>query len=287
MDGRTWERQAIAATLHAIRRNVVTDGWSCEGKKVLVTGGSTGIGAALAEGFAARGAVVGICARRKDMLDDVLARLHTHQPECRAWVVDLAELAGIDAFARQADEELGGIDVLVNNAGMPKRRVVTDLTNDEVERVMALNYLSPVRLTLALLPALIERQGRVVWVSSVAARLSPPHETAYAASKAAVSAFAESMQVDLGDTGLKVHVVYPGVIDTELFHLPDNEESFADIEALPVEAMVEPVISMMENDGFEVAVPDWFGPVFAAKYPDVGAFLQGSIAWARDKGALV
>jgi NAD(P)-dependent dehydrogenase (short-subunit alcohol dehydrogenase family) len=265
---------------------VTTDRWSFEEKKVLVTGASVGIGAALAEGFAARGATVGICARRAEKLAEVVERLQALQPACRAWTVDLADLDGLAAFAARADEELGGIDVLVNNAGIPKRRIVTDLSVREVEDTMAINYFSPVRLTLALLPGIIERRGRIVFVSSVAARLSPPHEAAYAATKAALSAFAESTQVDLGDTGVRGHCVYPGVIDTDLFHLPDNEESFADIEALPVEAMIEPVCSMMEEGRFEVAVPDWFGDVFAGKYRDVGAFLDGSIAWARDKSAL-
>ena len=116
---------------------------------VLVTGASSGIGAATALAFAERGATVGICARREDRLAEVLADL----PGGRSWVVDLADLDGIDAFAARADAELGGIDVLVNNAGIPKRRRTTTMTADDVESVMAINYFSPVRLTLALLPA--------------------------------------------------------------------------------------------------------------------------------------
>src|SRR5687767_12457318 len=102
--------------------------YSIDGKHILVTGASSGIGAALAEGFAQRGAVVGICARRADRLDDVLERVRAHSPSSRSWTVDLADLSGIDGFARQVEEELGGVDVLVNNAGIPKRRRVTDLT---------------------------------------------------------------------------------------------------------------------------------------------------------------
>src|SRR5215475_9166074 len=99
-------------------------GYSPAGKNVLVTGASAGIGAALAEGFAARGATVGICARRTDRLDAVLARCREHAPESRAWTIDLSDLDGLDAFARRAADELGGIDVLVNNAGIPKRKPV-------------------------------------------------------------------------------------------------------------------------------------------------------------------
>jgi len=145
--------------------------YSLAGKKVLVTGASSGIGAALAEGFAERGAIVGICARREDRLREVLERLRKHSPASRSWVVDLSELGGVESFARRADDEMGGVDVLLNNAGVPKRRPVTELTPKVVEAVMALNYSSPVRLTLALLPGLIERGGRIVNISSVAARL--------------------------------------------------------------------------------------------------------------------
>ncbi len=255
--------------------------FTLNGKRVLVTGASSGIGAALAEAFAERGALVGICARRKDRLEEVLERVRAHSPGSRAWAVDLADLDGVAPFARRAERELGGIDVLVNNAGMPKRRRVTELTPEVVEQVMALNYFSPVRLTLALLPGLIERRGRIVNVSSVAARLGPPGEAAYTASKAALTGWSESMQVDLADTGVKVHVVNPGVIDTELFHLPDNDPVTPALEALPVSAIVEPVLAQLGKGTFEIYIPAWLGDVVGRKFPDTTAFLEGTIAWLR------
>jgi NAD(P)-dependent dehydrogenase (short-subunit alcohol dehydrogenase family) len=262
-------------------------GYSLEGKKVLVTGGSSGIGAALAEGFARAGATVGICARRPDRLAEVLERVRVHAPESRSWTVDLDDLDGIEAFARRVEADLGGVDVLVNNAGIPKRRKVTDLTPDVVESVMRINYFSPVRLTLALLPGIESRGGRVVNISSVAARLGPPAEAAYSASKAAVTAWSESMQVDLGIAGsqVRVHVVNPGVFDTELFHLPDNDEFVAAIEMLPVESIVDPILAMIDAGTFEIYVPDWFAGIAANKATDTGAFLANSIAWARQQNA--
>jgi len=126
---------------------------------ILVTGASSGIGAATARAFAARGDRVGICARRRDRLAEVVVDLAGG----KHWVVDLADLDGIEAFAARADEELGGIDVLVNNAGIPKRRRATTMSADDVEGVMAMNYFSPARLTLALLPRMIERgRGDIV-----------------------------------------------------------------------------------------------------------------------------
>ncbi len=258
--------------------------YDLKGKHVLVTGGSAGIGAALAEGFAARGATVGICGRRTDRLADVLARCQAHAPESRSWAIDLSDLAALPGFAAQVSSEMGGVDVLVNNAGIPKRKPVPALTPEIVDQVNRINYLSPVHLTLALLPEITERAGRIVFVSSVAARLSPPAEAAYAATKAAISAWAECMKVDLRDTDVGIHVVYPGVIDTELFHLPDNDPlPDTGVEMLPVDAMVEPVLGAIESGRFEVAVPDWFNGVFEGKYKDVSAFLDGTIAFVRSQ----
>ncbi|MDQ1466001.1 MAG: hypothetical protein QOH10_416 [Actinomycetota bacterium] len=262
-------------------------GYSLEGKNVLVTGGSSGIGAALAEGFARSGATVGICARRADRLAEVLERVRAHAPDSRSWTVDLSDLDGIESFARRVEDDLGGVDVLVNNAGIPKRRGVADLTPDVVEAVMRINYFSPIRLTLALLPGIEKRNGRIVNISSVAARLGPPAEAAYAASKAAVTAWSESMMVDLGIAGssVRVHVVNPGVFDTELFHLPDNDEFVAAIEMLPVSTIVDPILAMIDAGTFEIYVPDWFAEIAANKAKDTGTFLAGSIAWARSQKA--
>jgi len=251
---------------------------------VLVTGASSGIGAATALAFAERGDTVGICARREDRLKDVLADCQKTAPDSRMWVIDLSDLDAVTDFAERADDELGGIDLLINNAGIPKRRHALQLTPDVVDDVMAINYSSPVRLTLALLPRMIKRgSGRILTISSVAARFGPPREAAYSASKAALSAFMESLAVDLDGTDIKIHLVNPGIIDTELFHLPDNEQSLADIEALPVEALVDAVKQQIADNTFEIYVPDWFKDVVPGRYADLGPFIEGSKEYTRER----
>ena len=188
----------------------------------------------------------------------------------------------MDRLAADALAELGGVDILVNNAGIPKRRHVTRLDPATVESVMALNYLSPVRLTLALLPQMIERgSGRVVNVSSVAAPLSSPGEAAYDASKAALAVFSEAMAVDLWDTGVKVTVVYPGVVDTELFTLPDNDPFVAGVEAVPVAEAVDAIMAGIAAGALSVYVPEFFAELAAGKAQNVEGFLAGAAAYVK------
>jgi short-subunit dehydrogenase len=254
------------------------------GKRVLVTGASSGIGAELAERCAAAGAVVGICARRKDRLGAVLERCQKHAPESRMWVRDLADFDQVDELARLVQDELGGIDVLVNNAGAPKRKHVTALDARTVEALIHQNYLSPIRLTLALLPAMVARgSGLFVNISSVAATLSSPGEAAYDASKAALSVFSEAMAIDLWDTGVRVLIVYPGVVDTELFTIPDNDPLSPTIAKIPVAEFVDGVMDAIARDALEVYIPGWFKQVASGKAGNVEGFLAGSANWVRQQ----
>jgi NAD(P)-dependent dehydrogenase (short-subunit alcohol dehydrogenase family) len=257
-------------------------GFDVSGKTVLVTGASSGIGAALAVAFAEAGATVGICARRADRLAEVHERCAAVAPDSRQWVVDLADPSQVDRLAVDAVEGLGAVDVLVNNAGIPCRRHVTALTPADVERVMAINFLSPVRLTQALLPHLLGRPaGRIVNVSSVAATLSSPNEAAYDASKAALTAFSEAMAIDLWDTSVKVLLVYPGLFATELIDAPGNDPIIAGVEADDVASLPPVVLEALAEDRSECYVPAWFADVASGKAANVQGFLAGAAEFVR------
>jgi short-subunit dehydrogenase len=254
------------------------------GKRVLVTGASSGIGAGLAVGFARAGATVGIAARREDRLAKVLETCRETSPGSRMWVADLAEPGTVDRLAADATEELGGVDILVNCAGIPKRRHVTRLDARTVTDVMNINYLSPVRLTLALLPQMLGRgDGLVVNVASVAATLSSPGEAAYDASKAALAVFSEAMFADLFGSGVRVLIVYPGVVDTELFHLPDNDAPIDAVTPITVEEAVDAVFKAIEDGVVEVYVPEWFRKIVVDKASDVEHFLSGAAEFVRSR----
>ncbi|MBO0866485.1 MAG: SDR family NAD(P)-dependent oxidoreductase, partial [Mycobacterium sp.] len=114
--------------------------YSTAGKRILITGASSGVGAALARKLALGNAVVGLIARRRDRLEAVLADCRRSSPASQMWVGDLADTAVVEQLALRAWEGLGGIDVLVNNAAIPKRRMVTRLDPSAVEAVMRVNF---------------------------------------------------------------------------------------------------------------------------------------------------
>ena len=199
--------------------------WNGSGRRVVVTGASSGIGAAAAVEAARAGAIVALVARRADRLADVLAECRQHSPASQMVVADLSDLDGIEGVAAELVDALGAVDVLINNAGVPKRRGVADLTPDDVEGVMHINYFSPVRLTLALLPGMIERNdGDIVNVSSMGVHMAAFRVSAYSATKAALEMFSEGLHLELAGTGVRSHLFIPGSTDSEFSSKKDGND---------------------------------------------------------------
>ncbi len=254
---------------------------SVEGATVLVTGASSGIGAALAPLLAERGATVGVVARRADRLDEVLERCQAHAPESRSWVADLGDVDRAEQLALEAWDAFGGVDVLVHNAAIPKRRRIQELTADEVDHVMRVNFFAPARMTMAVLPRMLARdKGVIVNVSSLGGRLGIAHEAAYCASKFALCGWSESLALDLWDTGVDVRLVIPGPIDTEIWDLPDNEAPLYDGPKEPPATVAAAIVDAIEGDGFEVYSPDMRG-IAEFKTGNIDAFLAGVAEMAR------
>ena len=255
--------------------------FSAAGRRILITGASSGIGAALARELAARGAVVGLIARRRDRLEEVLAECRRTSPDSAMWVADLADTSAAGDVALRAWDALAGIDVLVNNAAMPKRRSVTALSPAEVEIVMRINFFAPMHLTLALLPRMLERNtGMIVNVSSVGGRLGIIHEAAYCASKFALCGWSESMAVDLHRTGISVKLVEPGPVDTEIWDHPGSEKPLYDGPKFPADEIANGIIEALGSDSFEHYVPD-MKAVVDGKNADIDAFIAGIAQMAK------
>lgn len=229
------------------------------GATVLVTGASSGIGEALAPQLAARGATVGIVARRADRLEPVLAACREHSPASAMWAADLSDLDTAVRVAREAEATFGHVDVLVNNAAIGKRKLVPTLTDDDLDTTMRTNFTSPVRMAMTLLPAMLARaSGLIVNVSSMGGRLGIAHEAAYCASKFALAGWSESARLDLDATGVKVKLVLPGPIATEIWEVrPGELPGMYDGPFVTAADCAADIVAAIEDpDGFEYYTPE-------------------------------
>lgn len=190
------------------------------GKRVLITGASSGIGEAGAEAFAAEGAEVILVARRAELLDEVAARIADGGGTAAALPCDLSDLAAVDALAATVDQRFGGVDILVNNAGRSIRRPLAESLErwHDVERTMALNYYSPLRLIRGLAPGMIERgDGHIINVVTwgVLSEASPLFSV-YNASKAALSAVSRVIETEWSHFGVHSTALYYPLVATPM-----------------------------------------------------------------------
>jgi NAD(P)-dependent dehydrogenase (short-subunit alcohol dehydrogenase family) len=188
------------------------------GKVVLITGGSSGIGFAAAQRCADAGAKVVIVARDADKLEAARTKLAEHGGTIFAYQCDLTDYQACDGFARQVLAEHGGVDVLVNNAGRSIRRSI-DLSYDrfhDFERTMQLNYFAVVRLTMALLPSMLERGGHIVNISSIGVLSNAPRFSGYVSSKAAMEAWTRCAAAELADRGVSFTIINMPLVRTPM-----------------------------------------------------------------------
>ena len=229
---------------------------------VLVTGASSGIGRALSLRVAARGARVGLVARRAEALEALAEEIREAGGEAVALPCDVADREAALHCARLAAERIGPVDVLVNNAGYGHHRRFLDWDLDDMERMMRVNYSGALFFTKALLPAMVLRgRGWIVMVSSLAGRIATPGESAYAASKHAMRALGQSISLEVEDAGVHVLNVYPGVIDTPFFdaealaRMPDTAKR----GMAPPEKLVEAILAALASGRRELTWPRWLG----------------------------
>lgn len=185
------------------------------GKWVWITGASSGIGEACARAFAREGAKLVLSARRRDELERVAKGLGA--AEVLVEPLDQSALDTIDAITERVLARTGGIDVMVHNAGISQRGRAIDTKLAVDERIMRVNYLGPVAITKALLPSMVRRRtGHFVVISSLVGAFGTPLRSSYSASKHALHGFFDSLRAEHHDDGLRVTIVCPGFVRTEV-----------------------------------------------------------------------
>jgi short-subunit dehydrogenase len=241
---------------------------SLRGINAVVTGASSGIGRGLALRLAREGARVALVARRADRLESIVAEITAAGGEALALPCDVADRAHVFAAAQQALERFGAIDLLVNNAGYGHHRRFLDWDLDDMERMMRVNYFGTLYWTKALLPQMVERKrGWLVFISSIAGKIGVPEESAYAASKFAMTGLAEALSVELDDDGVHVLTVCPGTFRTEFF----DDEALARMPPVSKRNMQEPevlvdaIIDALARGKREITVPRRFASAYVVK----------------------
>ena len=188
------------------------------GKVIFITGASSGIGAGLALAFAVKGASLGLLARRMDLLNELKLKCEARGGTARVFPCDVTDETAVESAASSLETEFGRIDVLIANAGIggndPETRA---LSPSAIRKVFEVNLMGAVHAVHSVIPGMLKRNsGQLVAVSSLAGFRGLPKSAAYSSSKAAMTAFFESVRLDLIGTGVGVTVIQPGFIKTAL-----------------------------------------------------------------------
>lgn len=205
-----------------------------KGKKALVTGAGKGIGRAVARALAREGADLGLVARSQRDLESVAAELIALGARTSVAPADIADRAAAEAAVERVRGELGGIDVLINNAGIAEFGSVLEMDPETWERILRVNVLGTYYVTRAVLPGMVEqRGGDVINVASTAGEKGAATTSAYAASKAAVLRLTESLAQEVRKHDVRVTAVLPSTVNTEL-------ASSVGLKIGPEERMLQP-----------------------------------------------
>lgn len=217
-------------------------------KRVLITGGSSGIGLALAHALTARGARMVITGRRQGMLDDALRGLGSATGVC----ADVGTTEGRVATLDKAVAALGGLDILINNAGGVRAGRLENTAETDIEQMVNVDLLAPILLTRAAMPALrASGNAMVVNITSGIALVGAPFYTTYAAVKAGLAHFGESLRRELKGEGIHVLTAYPGGTDTPMMQ-SNRAGPELGFSREPASAVAEAIVQGIETDAFEV-----------------------------------
>jgi short-subunit dehydrogenase len=241
---------------------------SCRGLNALVTGASSGIGRLIALRLAKEGARVALVARRETELESVAAEVARSGGEALVLPCDVANRDQVLAGAERALGAFGSVEILVNNAGYGHHRRFLDWDLDDMERMMRVNFLGSLFWTKVLLPQMVQRRrGWVVFMSSIAGKIGVPEESAYVASKFALTGLAEALSIEVEDFGVQVLTVHPGAVRTDFF----DEEALERMPPVSRNSMIEPAevvdatMKALRSAKREITVPRRFASGYVVR----------------------
>jgi short-subunit dehydrogenase len=186
------------------------------GKNAILTGASKGLGVHIARALAREGVNLVLTARSVDDLKNVREEILTYNVKAEVIPADLTDTDQIQPLIKEAEEKLGPIDILINNAAIEISSPFKRFSPDDIQKMMTLNLTAPMLLTRGLLPGMLERnRGHIVNISSLAGKTGFPNETPYASSKAGLIMFTHSLRVELADTKLDASVICPGFVSDD------------------------------------------------------------------------
>ena len=210
-----------------------------EGRVALVTGASRGIGRAIAERLAARGAKLACVATRAENCTETVRSCEGRGGSAIALGVDVADTAGVAKVVQEVQAELGGLDVLVNNAGITRDQLLLRMSEEDFDRVLAVNLKGAWNFLKAAARPLMKSHGRIVNVSSVIGLTGNAGQANYAASKAGLLGLTRSVAKELASRGVCVNAVAPGFIATDMTaNLPEASKELA--AAIPLKRIGTP-----------------------------------------------
>ena len=218
-------------------------------------------------------------ARRAERLKQVAEACRERGAEVEPLVGDLADRSFAESLVGRTLARFGRLDVLVNNAGIPKHKQFYDVTTDDIDYTLRVNFSSAAYLTVAALPPMLRQGGGyVVNISSAAGRVPPPRETVYAASKFALTGFSEGLALDLEGSNIHPVVVHVGAIDTEIWDKLESTGRYRGVKHSP-RLVSKAVFRCIEKRRFEATVPRSMWWVFLFKLLFPGIFRRGAAGY--------
>jgi short-subunit dehydrogenase len=194
-------------------------------------------------------------ARREDRLRALVDELRASAPRSFPLAGDLGERDFAERVVAESAERLGRVDVLVNNAAVPMRKLLYRTSVEDAEAALRVNFLSCVWTSFAAIPLMLRQgSGAIVNVSSFASKVVPTHETLYAATKCAMNGFSEGLWNDLRGSGIHVALVHPGPIDTEIWDKGDHPNRFTGRKH-PPETVADAILEAIDRRLHELVVP--------------------------------